>query len=292
MGDVIYLDADIKEEEIKEQEEVKEQEEIKENDYSKLSHNNGLMIFDNKRTDIINFKVGTETTCFSQGFYKTCDKKCIKVSFEAISIGKDLSKVYLSIDCFTHPSTDPKYHIPCHRGGLMLNEGFTLKEIKTDAVFSLNVDYDSKNYEIFKNYSNKIASIVIAIFFDGDTNKLPDHLTFYDGKKALYSLNNDTISLNEDFIPVEIINKMIISKTIFRLHHGSGYVYPLGWFLVPNTWTTYSALLSPVGNYSTDDKCLRMGTRYIKVGLLANYQQTVETGAEFLIKNFTVSDLE
>lgn len=263
-------------------------------DYTKLTHDktSGSIILESKSYNISSFKAGRFPRIFNQGFYRTDNKNNIRISCEMKSIGTVLSNVYIAIDCFTEPSNNPEHHIPCIRGGMTLNDGFTLKEVITDASFALNIDdRGSENYNVFASHSSKECANGIAIFLDGNTNKLPDHLMSYTNGKVLYTLNDDVLTFNERFIPQDVINNMIIGKTIFRLHYANGYVYPLGMTVVPNTWNTYTMLLSPIGEYSKHDKVLRFGTKYIKVGLLSNYKQDSKN-AELLVRNFVICDLE
>lgn len=277
---------------------------VKQNDsdiilYTKLSHDRktGNIIFPQHHNAMI-FKAGVlPGTLLSEGFYKTEGRENpIKITVEMRSVGATLSKVYLSIDCFEKPTLKKEDNIPLIRGGMILNDGLTLKNIITDSVFSLNIPIvsDNANYLGFASRSNVENNYIgLAIFLDGNVNKLPDHLVVPKPKTALFEFKDDLISLITESIPVDILNQMIINKTIFRLHQGGGgYVYPLNWFIVPNYWETYTCIIDPKGNYSIDNKSLRMGTKYIKVGLLANYGQLADTKAELLVRNFSIFELE
>jgi hypothetical protein len=261
--------------------------------YTKLTHDRSTgMVILNTNPGVLFFKA--YQTVFSEGFFKTQGRKNpIRIFCEMKSVGPVLSKAYISVDCFSAPTTNKEDHIPCIKGGMVLNEGFKLDTMITDSVFSLNItDKETTNYKKFIEFNNYQGHIGIAVFLDGTINKLPDHIIVPVADKPLYTIIDNKISLIDTSIPVDIINRMIIGQTLFRIHHSSGYVYPIGSVIVPATWQSYNMILSSVGNYSNDDKVLRMDTKYIKIGLLANYQQGNETGAELLVRNFNICELE
>ncbi|ARF10777.1 hypothetical protein Hokovirus_3_50 [Hokovirus HKV1] len=264
--------------------------------YDKLTHDkkNGNIIFsDAQLSQVMLFESKIYTkNIFSKGFFKTQGRKNpIKISVEMLSVGTVLSKVYLAIDCFTEP--DIKNVISNGRGGHVLNDGYTLKNIISDKNFILNIDnQENATFASFKHHNNSQNKyLTLAIFIDGDTNKLPDYI-IENKNNNLYELIKNTIILNES-IPINILNMMIIDKTLFRLQQTCGYVYPIGVVQVPNVWTTYSCILDPVGQYHYgQNDVLRKNTNYIKVGLLANYNQHQDTQAKLLVRNFCIFELE
>lgn len=266
--------------------------------YAKLAHSfsNSSLILGGKSCNIFCFKAGElPSAVFSNGFFNTSNRSNIRISCEMRSIGATESNVYIAIDCFTKPYDNPEYSISCGRGGVILNKGYTIRDIYDNYMIELNVpdtDEDRQtNYEIFKQYNSKVASINLAIFYDGTVDKLPDHLVTCNGNQFLFGLAKNMLTLHQHALPSHVISEIIFNKTIIRLHQAGGYVYPLGNFSVPPRWTTYSVNMHSVGNYSKNNTVLRMGTKYIKVGLLTNYNQN-NTDAELLVRNFTVCELE
>lgn len=217
---------------------------------------------------------------FSKEYYRVNpgNEKLI-ITFEAMSVGKVLSRTYFAIKCFTEDKT----YIDAMTGGFVFSGNLIVEDVLSDNSLKL-----SGSNEQFLKFSGEFRQFAIAIFCDGNTNKYADHLFKYEKDKPLFEFADNILTLLNHTIPDWLICEIQKNTTVVRLHHDSGYVYPLGAFYVPkDKFTTYTAIVSTVGQFSGCDETLRMGTRYIKIGFLPNYHQS--DNPKLIIRNFSMS---
>lgn len=259
-----------------------------------LSHNDeGTLIMDAKTVIYSNIHEalwGKGTMPLSDDFY---------ISFKARSIGKVQSTCYLAIDCLNHN----KYRITSYEGDLVLSD--CIQIINTDGhKFILG---RGCALDVLKN-NEANSNAVLVFYFDDNFNRLPDYYliktldTVQQGNvenrsakvcrtpERLYVIENNELVLDSEVsIPDALIERLNKDKCYVRLHMCNGeYVYPLGKQMVPhNKWTEYTVKISANGSFQygkSSNTNLRMDTKYIKVGFLANYAQK-DDDAELLIKD-------
>ena len=203
------------------------------------------------------------------------DKKYI-IDVSLCSKGVTDSYVYLMIRCFQ--STDPDSEILSHHVLFVKNSELTVTDIGSNTIIVESINKNINNWHPY----NKQHSNHIGIYYDGNIKNLPDYVIM-DGYKELGS---NTITLTQQ-LPNHVLNKIICGKTIIRNHFAGGsYVYPfIG--TIGKEWAHISRQInSTTFTGGADETAFREGTKFFKIGLLANHNQS--TDCVLGIKNFRI----
>jgi hypothetical protein len=236
------------------------------------------------------------TTVFSEGFLDITNMEQLAINLTARSVGSVLSHVYLAIKCFTEP--DDNCEISCVMGELALTSAIPIKSY-TENSFELNTNEPQWDNIHEKFNDNKCSSACLAIYYnDSDEfERIPDHIIFpvrgsEKGKfEILYEINHDGKVILNTKLPDKVLSNMATGQCYLRLHTqaGGGWLYPKGNFSVPHQAQTYKCLLSTKGKFNSKNN-LRAGTKYIKIGLLTNYNQR-NLDAQLLVTDFFAYEL-
>lgn len=275
-------------------------------DYKRLNHgsNRSVIMEKTNHTDII--AVGNGEV-YSDGYYPIHDKTGkITVFYTLESVGEVTSRVYPTIRCFSRPDDHPDSEITAAMAGTNgISCGLILSSVISNKSFK--VTGDDPEFEKFSGVSDTtMTHMGVAIFCDGDTTKNFDHFIPCHRFNPFFKLEKDSTNSSNIFddswiltfddhfvVPKDIIQDMIDGKALFRIHkHTGGHLYPINNFFVPKELTTYSFDIdvTPDWQSGSTGKHLRMGTRYIRVGLLTNYGQ--DKDAKLVIKNIHVGQLD
>jgi len=148
---------------------------------------------------------------------------------------------------------------------------------------------------------------VLAFYFDGNTEKLPD-CTFHCGGSEAFSVveevNTDAqqqqqqknkvfLDAKQIQIPASVDSQIVPNKTVIMCHkYSGGFLYCINDH-VPTTWKEYSFTVK--GHSWNEDRnddgsfCFRKGTTHANLIMLCNYQNP---NATVLIQNLTMEVID
>ena len=254
--------------------------------YKELSLDSFFNIKMNINTPNFNRALDLTSTCelFSDGFLDVQNKKSIMIKFDANSIGETLSKIYLAIRCYQKPSESDE--IKSWEGDFCSGNYIPIIDCNEKEI---TVDISDPKW--FQQFETK-AYGCIAIFYDHQPNieKLPDHIIkFGADNQRDYDIDQlGKILLKSAVIPPEVLANIQPGISHIRYHYASSaYVYPMGSMIIPAKWKSYQSIIQCEGKYNGAGSCLRVGTKFIKIGFLVNHGQQNES-PELLIKNFHI----
>ncbi|XP_075247775.1 uncharacterized protein LOC142340891 isoform X1 [Convolutriloba macropyga] len=195
------------------------------------------------------------------------------VSFDARSIGKELSKGYFFIDCFD-------------TNGYSIQSVEVNRKLQFPAVKIIGISEDRKVLSIEEETTDwdDVAQNRLALYLDGDVEKLP----LRDGLAARIIVNKSSTEITLQNLLSSSIN-LIFGITKARLHaHSSSFVYPaLSGHLIPSEWTHYESRIEGEA-FAINNFKFRPGTVSVRIGFLANHGQKGKE-VEMVVKNFTFS---
>ena len=194
-----------------------------------------------------------------------------EASMNIRSIGREESKVYFFVDCY---DKDRKQITDLDVNRVMSFPPVTIIGIsenrKIISIEEEETDWDSNVY-------NRLC-----FYLDGDMDKLP--FTNFISNNILLRKTSTEIELGNP-IDKAVDFKLGVSKA--RLHRSGGtYMYPAcSNQSVPYTWTKYEEKVQ--GEiFAAKNNQFRLGTKEVKIGFLANYQQQGKE-VEFIVKDLT-----
>lgn len=205
----------------------------------------------------------------------------IELKGEFRSAGKNKSIVYFGLKCFREDG------IEITREDInRTDESLLITSINTDnKAFSLHKKpetWNNKNDSLNNTY-NKL----IGIYFDGNTNHLPDYLL---KSPAYNNYDNNCINLCNE-IPKNIVDKIIPFKTKVMNHNsGNGCSFDYSVILgetIPEQWKEYSATYEGFSQGYGDIKGkFRLGTKQVQPFIICNYGQNEDAILE--IRNIEI----
>ena len=192
----------------------------------------------------------------------------IHLKGEFRSAGKTKSIVYFGLKCFREDGTEISRE-DINR----IDEPLLITSINTDnKAFFLNKKPEKwNNYN--ENYHNTYNKL-IGIYFDGNTNHLPDYLL---KSPAYNNYNSNCINLCNE-IPRNIIDKIIPFQTKVMNHNrGNGYSFDYSVICgeaIPEQWKEYSSTYEGFSEGYGDIKGkFRLGTKQVQPFIICNYGQ-------------------
>ena len=134
----------------------------------------------------------------------------------------------------------------------------------------------------------------IGFYFDGNTDRLPDFVWTRNKndnsmESGIYSgFEQDNLKLNEK-LPDSVLCRIQKGTTKICNHFSNGtYVYSAAARVtVPEKWTEYKAVMEEEG-WNNDLTKFRIGTKYISVLVLANYEQNENAELEMKDVEFSL----
>ncbi|XP_075247774.1 uncharacterized protein LOC142340890 [Convolutriloba macropyga] len=195
------------------------------------------------------------------------------VSFDARSIGKELSKGYFFIDCFD-------------TNGYSIQSIEVNRKLQFPAVTIIGMSDDRKTLSIEEettdwddNQYNRLA-----LYISGDLEQLPLRSGLDDQK--IVRKTSTEVRLQE---PLSSSINIWFGVTKARLHaSSSSFVYPaLSGHLIPSEWTHYESRIEGEA-FAINNSKFRPGTVSARIGFLANHGQKGKE-VEMVVKNFTFS---
>jgi hypothetical protein len=120
----------------------------------------------------------------------------------------------------------------------------------------------------------------LGFYFDGDTSHLPDyvHIPGYSNV-----VDGDTNIVVTGFLPIEVLNRIDPGVTVVKNHHDNSthlYVASAGANVPVGSFTNFSGTITGEG-FGNDPNMFRLGTKYVKILILPNYQQDSSYSLEF-----------
>lgn len=152
-----------------------------------------------------------------------------------------------------------------------------VRRFGTDGVIS---DYDSSSITTTTSMSGwqepTTAGYMrhLAFYFDGETNRLPD-IVLRDNTNGQYTETSGNVITLSAGLPSSVTDQIVLGTTIVKNHaNGGSYIYcGASNVLVPHEWTEYGKD-NLTGEVFSGSSTFWTGTRYVRLLLLANHQQS------------------
>ncbi|MEX2170719.1 MAG: hypothetical protein WD851_15490 [Pirellulales bacterium] len=127
----------------------------------------------------------------------------------------------------------------------------------------------------------------VGFYYDGNTNKRPDYVT--PGTTGAYSeITDRTIRLPAP-LPGSVLAKIVPGVTVVKNHYsGSTYMYSAASAKLADSaqWSFFSSPIISGEGFGNGRDMFRIGTRYIKIVILANHKQSQNEVLYFRNINF------
>ena len=177
------------------------------------------------------------------------------------SIGEQESRVYFGYVCY-----DEKF-----------NEIKDYHNYRVDNTITVVTDFNEDSLTInsineWKDENNP-NQMFIGFYYNGDTSKLPDYVLVNCKEKLYHVIDGKLIILNK--LPTECLQNIRKNETKIARHFiGSAYTYSVIWGnTIPKDEKHYSGKTSEMA-FGTNATNFRKGTKWVKILILANYQQS------------------
>lgn len=225
---------------------------------------------DPRVTKELRFENNTE--CFITDYVPVDTAKKYFVSFKAKSGGTVPSVGYFGIDCYDK-----------NKQRISIQDIHPIKEAPAVTVKSLSSDRKTLMIEGGTAEWKVGTKTCVALYINGVSTSLPLKNT---ETRIFKEKTSNSIELMEP-LPNDIEIKPNVTQARLHYYGGAICMHPAMKHanIPPETWTTYEAYGITGEAYGENLKVFRPGTKYVRLGFLANFGQR-DVGAVMLVKDF------